>query len=381
LTKRRWAILTGEYPPRPGGVADYTRQVARGLAQAGDEVHVWAPAAGHGPDDPGVQIHGLPDHFGPRSLVILDAELKRRPRPDRILVQYVPHAFGWKALNIPFALWLLSSSYRRKCIWVMFHEVAFPWTSARSLRHNVLGAVTRIMAFLTVRAAEQILVSTPAWERLLKPLAGRSCAIRWLPAPSNMPTESRSHLVAALRKEIAPQPGSLLLGHFGTYGKPETGLLRVVLPPLLLVDGLRFGVLLGRGAEDFARELVWQYPGLGGRLLARPFLSPEQISAHLTACDCLIQPYADGVSTRRTSVMSGLALGLAIVTTQGPLTETIWMESRAVKLVPVSRPLDLVSAANSLLADACARKELGKRAADLYASRFALEHTLTALRS
>src|SRR5207248_6476969 len=27
-----WHVLTGEYPPQPGGVSDYTRQVARGLA-------------------------------------------------------------------------------------------------------------------------------------------------------------------------------------------------------------------------------------------------------------------------------------------------------------------------------------------------------------
>lgn len=27
----RWRLLMGEYPLQPGGVSDYTRQVARGL--------------------------------------------------------------------------------------------------------------------------------------------------------------------------------------------------------------------------------------------------------------------------------------------------------------------------------------------------------------
>ena len=36
-------ILTPEYPPATGGVADYTRLIARKLAQAGDAVHVWCP--------------------------------------------------------------------------------------------------------------------------------------------------------------------------------------------------------------------------------------------------------------------------------------------------------------------------------------------------
>ena len=37
-----WAIITGEYPPDPGGVSDYTYLVATHLADAGDEVHVCA---------------------------------------------------------------------------------------------------------------------------------------------------------------------------------------------------------------------------------------------------------------------------------------------------------------------------------------------------
>ena len=36
-------IITPEYPPQPGGVSDYTAQVAEGLAQEGEEVHVWCP--------------------------------------------------------------------------------------------------------------------------------------------------------------------------------------------------------------------------------------------------------------------------------------------------------------------------------------------------
>ena len=36
-------LLTPEYPPAIGGVGDYARQVAQGLAEAGDDVHVWCP--------------------------------------------------------------------------------------------------------------------------------------------------------------------------------------------------------------------------------------------------------------------------------------------------------------------------------------------------
>ena len=72
----RWHVLTGEYPPVPGGVADYTQLVARGLAAAGDAVNVWTPQAPWSlsspvlspSDDDGVTVRRLPDHFGARSL-------------------------------------------------------------------------------------------------------------------------------------------------------------------------------------------------------------------------------------------------------------------------------------------------------------------------
>ena len=102
-----WAILTGEYPPQPGGVSDYTRNVARGLAQAGQAVRVFAPACvGADPADAGVRVQRLSGGFGARGLKRLGAELATAGAQDRLLVQYAPHAFGWKGMNVPFCLWL-----------------------------------------------------------------------------------------------------------------------------------------------------------------------------------------------------------------------------------------------------------------------------------
>ena len=45
----RWHLVTSEYPPDIGGVSDYTAQLARALAGAGDEVHVWCPGEARPP--------------------------------------------------------------------------------------------------------------------------------------------------------------------------------------------------------------------------------------------------------------------------------------------------------------------------------------------
>jgi hypothetical protein len=51
-----WHIVTGEYPPDVGGVADYTETVAHALHASGDRVHVWT--AGTAGTTPGaVMVH------------------------------------------------------------------------------------------------------------------------------------------------------------------------------------------------------------------------------------------------------------------------------------------------------------------------------------
>ena len=141
----RWAILTGEYPPDPGGVSDYTRLVARGLADAGDRVVVWAPpfSSGQLSDGVNVEVRRLPDCFGRRSLKTIAEALDGSVGPHRLLVQYVPHAFGWKGANLPFCLWLRGR--RRDRVWIMFHEVAYPFDANAGLRPNALAVVNRVM--------------------------------------------------------------------------------------------------------------------------------------------------------------------------------------------------------------------------------------------
>jgi glycosyltransferase involved in cell wall biosynthesis len=375
-----WVILTGEYPPQPGGVGDYTRQVARALAEAGDVVHVWAPAAAREtPIDAGVHVHRLANGFNRSGRRQLATALGELPTPFRILVQYVPHAFGYKAMNLPFAWWL--SQQRRQPIYIMFHEVALPWGRWHACKQNLLGVVTRVMAGLIARSAERVYVSIPAWERVLRPLAPLDGQVHWLPIFSNFPTEVDSCRVTEVRGQIAPGANALLIGHFGTFQKLVATSLRPTLVTLLRKNPGLAALLVGHGASAFASDLGNEAADLPRRIHARDGLPSEQVVAHLAACDLLIQPYPDGVSSRRSSLMCGLALGLPILTTEGPLSEPLWRESAAVALVPVSSDSDIGCRAETLLADRDERHRIGRRACELYRRRFALEHTIRVLRS
>jgi hypothetical protein len=235
------------------------------------------------------------------------------------------------------------------------------------------------MASLIAHAVERIYVAIPAWEKILRPMAPRGCAFHWLPIPSNLPTEVHAGEIAAVHSRIASGPYSIVLGHFGTYGESITSLLAEVFPPILTADSCRVGLLMGRGGEHFKKELIRAHPTLSNRIHAPGVLSPEQASAHLAACDALIQPYPDGVSSRRTSLMAGLALGLPIVTTEGFLTESIWQDTRAVALAPAFSPSAFVATVEALLADCGRRTDLRNRAAALYAERFSIGQMVKAL--
>ena len=376
-----WHVITGEYPPQSGGVSDYTRQLARGLVDAGDQVHVWAPPCDErdhrqDADDSGVTVHRLPDRFSLRSLWRLTRALNRLSAPRRILVQYVPHAFGWKGANVPFCLWLRSR--RRDSTWVMFHEVMFLAEGDRRLSRRALAAATRLTATLVAGAAERAFISIPGWRPMLEPLLREGTSVTWLPVPSAVPVLNDAAATSAIR--IRYGNGRPLLGHFGTYGRDVGALLERTLQHLAAMADCHV-LLLGDRSDAACRALISAHPSLAGRLFATGRLAATDISHHVAACDVMLQPYPDGISSRRTSAMVALAHGRPIVTTAGWLTEPLWAEAGAAVLAPVDDPHALAVAATTMLFDVSQREQIGRRAAAFYDARFAARHTIAALRA
>ena len=331
----RWHIVTGEYPPLPGGVSDYTFILAGLLADAGDEVHVWTSKAPQRKLNSKIILHELPGHFGLRALWRLHRALNRDAQPFRLLVQYVPQMYGFKGMNLPFAFWL--SRQRHLKPWIMFHEVAMRPAAHLSLKHRLLAHAQQAMARWIVRSMSRGFVSTQAWQGYLQDIAPENSACEWLPVPSNVATNADREIVAQLRQLFAPGSATRLVAHFGTYGGTTADDVARIFVRLLQQFPDFNVLLLGKGSNDFAAKLRGLHPALGGRIHSAGYLPSDQLAAHLLAADVLFQPYADGVSTRRGSAMAGLALGLPIVTSAGAATEALWSDE---KLVVVVDPLD-----------------------------------------
>lgn len=374
-----WHLITGEYPPQPGGIGDYCERLAHALAAAGCDLHVWCPAAGGSPPAPAsLNVHRLERGFGVAGLRELDRALGGHPGPRTLLVQYAPNALGMRGVNFAFCIWLMLRA-RHDEVRVMFHEPYYYFDWQRPSR-NALAAAHRVMAVLLLGASHTVYIASETWRRYLRPyLWLGSKPFVWMPIPATIPRVETPDEVARLRSTLLRGGATVLIGHFGTYG----GLIRphvtAVLESLLTRHPQVSVLCLGRNSDVFVTELVDARPSLRGRLLGGGFMSPEEISLHLQACDLLVQPYPDGVTSRRTSAMAVLANGVALVTNTGPLTESLWRATDGVALAPSPSVSDLAETTAALLANPKRRTSVGSAGRRLYEECFAIHNVVRLL--
>lgn len=287
------------------------------------------------------------ESFTPSDLARVGRELDRDPAPRRLLLQWVPHGFGYRSMNVGFCRWI---ERRPEPLEIMVHEPGLGFGEG-GLRHDAVAAVHRFMAAILLRRAAHVWISIPGWESRLRPYAlGRKVPFTWLPVPSNIPVVP------------ANSDALYLVGYFGQYDTQSREALGAIL------DSLPVPVLLlGRGAERV------QHPNA----VFAGELEPATLSRTLQACQTVFHWYPDGVSSRRGTVMASLAHSRAIVTNSGRWTEPIWRSSGAVALA--SDAAGMVLQLKRLLAQPEERERLSARALAIYNDQFALPNTIRSL--
>jgi glycosyltransferase involved in cell wall biosynthesis len=359
-------------------VSDYTRRLAVELVRQGDEVSVISSGASGWSMEDGVHVGRVADDAG--WFRREDAPGMASTRPPTVLVQYTPHSFGWRSLNLGFCLRLAwRGLVRGDDVRIMFHEVAFPFVRWPA-HHNLLALGHRLMAGILLASARRCHVSTTAWLPLLRWFNVRGRSVTSLPIPSNIEPlkdgEKAGPDGASSRPdEQGREAGALRLVHFSTFGPTITRLLKPALEKLLEEPKLHVA-LLGRGARRFADTFS---EAERTRLTVAEDLPEAELSRHLAEADIALQPYPDGVTTRRTTVMACLAHGLPTVTNRGPLTEEDWDDVVALASSPA--PEVLAGRVRELLNDPEARRTLGRHGRERYRREWSLERTVQRLRS
>ena len=371
---RDWHLVTCEFPPLVGGVADHSRVLAARAAALGWRVHV------HGPSGvgalPGVTVHDSLGAFATPDLARAGRLIEASAAPRRVVVQWVPHGYGRRGMNLAVSRWIDGLARAGSEVDIIVHE-PFVDLTLRTLAQPVRAGVQRLMVRRIIRGARRVLLSIPAWEARLDGRWMRSPGVRpaVLPVTGTIPLAVDPVDVRHTRQRLLGE-GRALLGYFGAGGAYAEHAVMTALG--LLPPGTDAAlVCIGRGSERVADAL--RRAGFDPRRLhATGQIDHRTLSVHLQACDLLLQPYEDGVSGRRTTTISALEHGVPVATTIGRLSEPFWQSCAAIATAPAHRPALLADAVTALLEPgraAAARRH----ARQVYAERFAPEAALAPL--
>lgn len=297
----------------------------------------------------------LADAIGPRTRGMLSDA-------DALIVEYQPFAYGrWGfAPWLPARLLALRARRRRPRIVLITHELYVPM---KGWRLTLMGAWQRAQLAALRSAADVVCVSIEAWTERLRRARPRR-RTEHLPVGSNLPDRSASR--KRERDRLGADDDALVIAAFGNTH--ESRLLDYVPTAVNAVASEHEPVIfLNLGADS---------PRLEGIDSAVEVIEPGRTSAEavagaLAASDLFLGAWADGASTRRTSLMAALQHGLPVVSTQGISTDPLLCAADdALSLVPVGRSDLFAEVACRIALDRDVRRRMGAAARDLYRLRF-----------
>ncbi len=355
----RLAIVGADvfFPVQGDGVRDYSQRLARALHDAGvgDVDLFWLSREGvcsRTPADPA--------KF--RSSAGCDLWQALRDY-DAVILQYDMFRYDLRGFApwLPWQLWRLRRARPALKLGIMLHELHPPfrgWKWRLKYRWQAVQQAAMQLSADVTFAAVHAWVSELAERRPLRP--------SWyLPVGSNLP--DRRHARDWERLRLGADRNALVLASFGT----DASVWRMLDYVVHAVNRVA-----ARGHRVVYLNLGGNTPELGGidptvRVVRPGFLPAEALAEMVAASDIFLAPFADGVSARRTTLMAALQQGVAIVGTDGPLTDPVLREApSALRLTPLHDPDAFAAAAVDLAAAPEERAALGQAARQLYVGRF-----------
>ena len=354
-------IVSAALPPLFDGIGDYTANIGAELGRVGAITVLTNQGQGMRPI-PGITINQCFAKAHPRSFWQIATFVNER-KPDWILLQYNPFSYGRWGLNVhlPRVMRAIHRTGQTK-IAVMVHE---PFVPPTSWQFVIMSIWQRWQLWMLGKNADVLFFSIDPWvSRFESWFPGQR--VVHLPVGSNIPRIPLDR--AEARTRLGIQSDTTVIGLFGT------------LNPSRMIDQVRQAItavsvrstharLLYIGPDIAAAKEVF----LGVPLLAEGPLSPEEVSKRFAAMDVYLAPYIDGVSTRRTTLMTGLQHRIATVGTRGFLTDEMLAREngRAVLLADVKDNDEFNRCVSRLIEDAELRTRLGAVGQRLYEEHFA----------
>lgn len=372
------ALICPHFPPDHCGVGDHTARMAAELLRQGHEVTVFT--AQHVPVvPPGVQIHSLPAPWKTPALQRIETELRSR-QVDVVVIQYTPFLYAYRlSIHPQLPRWLRGLRSRLgKPVTLYVHELHYPLGT--SLSHIGVGIPQFLLFQALVLAADQMAFTHEVpYEKYSRLYPWKAERFFWLPVGANIPPSSgaeRNEIrlrESLLGSALIPKHHRILL-QFGS-GHPARLFDHSFAALKACVE--RFGadsttlVFVGVTSEELRSKLSPKLEtNLGSRIKALGYLEPDEASRWLSIADAVLAPFIDGVSTRRSSVITALAHACPVVALRNWQTDPSIPWDRICHVSPTLEPRDFADCAARLISDREAARRLGEISRDYYESHF-----------
>lgn len=304
-------------------------------------------------------------------------------KPVRFLFPYAPSSFG-SLFNQSILLFLKQRQEKGDEVSVLFYGTHSSRKQKTWLRRQIANSffgrwveANRLKSLLKI--ANRILLLSVSQYRDLDSILPPKTPVHSLPATSNLNIVANPQQAINLRRAFASD-WPFVMGTYGSLKDPKTTqFLEKVVPKILSYRQDMLWIFIGRNSESFCQRIKKRFPELALRVQTAGELDETAISAHIQSCDLLFQPYPDGVSTTRTSMMACLHQGVPVITTEGPMTEQIWHDSQAVSLSPWENPDVCISKTLELCGSKAERSELASRGQMLYQNSFSADQQIRLL--
>ncbi len=367
-------LVSADYPPIPGGVADHTYHLAHALAGLGHQVQVLTSRRRRSAtpaEDIGSAVDVAPviESWGPAGVMCAARRLSAAA-PDLVGLQYVPTMYGRG--GVAPAIALLPLALRRLTgarIVGVLHELVLGWSFQP--RPAVRATAHRAQVGLLAVGCHRLLVTNLRYAALLRRWTRNRLAPRVVPVGANIvPCASTPAERAAMRRELGAVEEPLLgsISPLGVGERPEhlVAVLRA-LPSTRLA-------LLGGLPTDARRQpevtALAQRAGVAERMRWSGYLLPRDLSCALGALDVYVHTRDVGASTRSTALVAALAHGLPIVAYRGPETTDLFLDGENILLAPSGAPAALADRVRLVLGSPELRERLSDGAHELYRRRF-----------
>ena len=318
-------LISGEFPPMPGGVGDFTRSLAERIHDHGHQVHILSRRGSTSATLNVSTVRG----WGPGSLPAIRA-WARRCGLAIVNLQYQTAAYDMSPV-IHFLPTVIEAP-----LVTTFHDLRHPYLfpKAGPLRDRIVMRLARSSAGIITTNQEDILQLARQPNR------------RLIPIGSSIPKANCSDSEAVAARWRAPaDENTFVLGHFGFVNavKGIEYLIEALASLRSAGHNLRLLFIGGRRNtvdtdDDVAYLTMLDYRirqlGLADSITWTGYLPEHEVAACFGAVDLMVLPFTDGASYRRSSLMAAIHCGCAILTTEPAVNVDTFEHGANLWLVP-----------------------------------------------